>query len=225
MNFFSNKKAITGNMWWTLGMAVLAVIVILATFSFFAKLVKLPSNNIGTQEQQGTLANLEIIGNKIQGFLEDPEDTISEQDYPYFIGTDFILVGFDKIWNDNKIVKKAGFDEKISKPLECFSKACLCIYDSKVGKDFSSSELPLDCTVFEENIIFLGINGENSNAGTIKEAKDFRGQIMQNTYEYLVVYGNKLKTAKPFYILKHKSNDKTYIFISHQDLTIQLVNP
>jgi hypothetical protein len=232
MDIFSNKRAITGNMWWTLGMTVLAAIVILATFSFFTKLVGLPKNNVGSQEQQGTLANLEIIGNKVQELLESNEDSIGEQDFPYFIGSNFVLVGFDKVWNDNQIVKEGSFfgvgNEKIAKPLDCFLKACLCIYEDTFGRDFNNNPIPLDCYIFDENIIFLGINGEDSNAGyikaaNIKAANEFRGQIISNTYEYLVIYGNELKTAKPFYLHKHKVNDQTYIFISHQDLTIQLV--
>ena len=235
MNFFSNKRAITGNMWWTLGMTVLAAIVILATFSFFAKLAKLPSDNLGSQEEQGTLANLEIIGNKVQEFLDNSDDSIGEQNFPYFIGNEFILVGFDKKWDNNKVVKardlvRAQGQEKISKPLECFSKTCLCIYENKgrklnnlLANDFGTDSIPLDCTIFEENIIFLGISGEDTNYGESKAAKDFGGKIIQTNYEYLVVYGSELKTAKPFYVEKHDTNDQIYIFISHQDLTV--VNP
>jgi hypothetical protein len=146
-----NKKAIAGDMWLTLGKAVLAAIIILATFNFITnKIGKSILGDVGSQEDQATKTNFIELTIKIQELLNNPRSTIEEKDFPYFLGKDFALVGISKSKDTSHI--KIIDDFLVIKPPECYNIACLCLF--KYNSEQTRSNQILPCKEFEENVFF-----------------------------------------------------------------------
>jgi hypothetical protein len=222
------KRGSVGDHVMTLAWIILAAIVITAAFMFiFGKFTRSLFGDIGTQSEQGANANLVVLGDQVQKMIDSGKISDYAYNFPYYISSDFILVGFDKIWDDTKIVKQGGGlirSESITKPAECIGKACLCLYKSKIGKDFAdlTKDLPVRCVLFKEDVVFLGFANENTNVGAIKSVSN--PKLSFDNFEYLILYGDEVNGEKLFYIEKQQINSKQYIFIGVQKKAIASFN-
>jgi hypothetical protein len=215
------KRAETGDSFYFGGTIILASIIILAVIVLiFPRLLSNIFGDIGSQSEQGVNANLVALSDKVQSLIDDSEPTKSVYDFPYYISSDYILVGFSKQWDETKISKDGSWAlaEKMMKPAECINKACLCIYKNKIGTDFGDQpgkNLPVRCVSFKEDVVFLGVANENTNFG-IKQTKISGYAGLFKDYENLVLYGNKVDGDKMFYIDKIKIDSKFYVFFAVQ---------
>ncbi len=184
-------------------------------------------------DYESTANNLEALKIKIEELIGKEGLAISTM--PYFISDDFILVGFNKDLTQGKISSTESVfvqDIEQTRPPLCKSKSCLCLYEDHSGNDFTKETAPLDCKVFDQDIIFLAFSGKK--IGSSKENVDtaieedflFKGQLYPinskyHDYEFLVLYGEG-KTAlsdddfgvRNLYIEKWQEGDQNIIFIA-----------
>lgn len=107
---------------------------------------------IRTGEERTVIVNFESLVNTVNQLLNDGQDFSVERNMPYFIGTDYILAGFNE--KETMAVDKCGTaSEQIPRPLICgSSSACLCIYRNGVGNDFGEGQdPPIICRNFAAN--------------------------------------------------------------------------
>jgi len=132
-------------MYVVIGIIILIVIVIIGT-RFLGMFM-----NKG--EGQHTIANFQTLGLMIQELAEDGKDFSVIKGHPYFIGKDYLLVGFDKEWNNQFGADYMG-DENFKKPNQCKNKACLCLYKRGYFGE-KSSEIQGDCFLLDDDVAFI----------------------------------------------------------------------
>jgi len=201
---------------------ILAAAIIVASIGVFTKLYAM----FVPQTDQGSINSFNALADAVQELLNNPSAE-TESITPYYIKSNLILVGFDKSCssaeNDEDcpvtVCSSGDASYRIPKPVKCSDKACLCLFEEKVGNDFKDEKNePISCRSFEGDIIFTAplSSDKKGNIG-------LRRIVSGYCYEHLVIYG---KCKEEFgtdnlVIKKEISQNKMNIFISKQELADQ----
>lgn len=191
------------------------------------------------KEHESTINNMKVLAGNINNMIKEDEKLVTRT-VPYYISKDYVLVGFN---NDNKDAYTGCSKEKIERPILCQDEACLCIYKFEEGEMFEKNPPPLECEVFNQNIVFLApYNDVNlgkdfwrfweNSVDTEKtnfrgEKYDFEVPHYPMVYGQLVLYGSGCIAnyasyaravgsfnVKTIYLEKYTEGNEHYVFIA-----------
>ncbi len=124
----------------------LLIVIALFQSTFIKNLLGFASDD----KEQGTMSSFHELVNIIKSDKND----LNTPAFPYYIGNDYILVGFNK---DNAGLYDHCGPEKVPRPatIQCANSACLCVYKETYGNtDFEIDDLPLTCESLDVDFIF-----------------------------------------------------------------------
>jgi len=187
--------------------------------------------------ERAALKNFDMLELHINDVL-DNQEKFATTSITYYLPDNYILVGFDKLWdeNPNKIHSLRDHEGPLLKPNECREDreetACLCLYKTNIEElgDKGDPESNLvTCKNFEGNIIFIGsfyyepaqqTEGTENNptyGGSPRTDVDLPTTAMgPYKYEYLQLYsitGNWLPVID-LYIEKYNKSNTLYVFLT-----------
>ena len=178
------------------------------------------------KEHESTVNNLKVLSENIRQMVKEDKKLVTRTT-PYYISKGYVLVGFN---NDNKDSYSECSKEIIKRPILCEDNACLCIYQLKEETIlFDENPPPLECEVFDKNIIFLAPFNEDKR-GSNPDNVHFRGgkygptpSFFPMTYGNLVLYGPGCEmilstkhhfNVKTIYLEKYTEGNEHYVFIA-----------
>ncbi|RLE45982.1 hypothetical protein DRJ25_04845 [Candidatus Woesearchaeota archaeon] len=193
-----NKKSSIGLAVKPLVGLVLAAILIVMTFAFFGKLYGL---FLGGKDDSGTIERYQDLGEKIEELLASKKSFETET-LAYYIDGDYVIVGFDNVWDNTLEVDEKGWGEREwTKPLICGNSACLCIFKK------SSLENEIACKAYSGNIAFAGIFDEDSNLGLKKQLNyDSKVSYLTSKYSYSYLFLYEMDPVS-LYVEKYVNED------------------
>ena len=132
----------------------LAVIIILATFSFIIKFY-----SAFLESKDSSFQNFDSLCIQVKELISDKKNLATIQAFPFYLSKDWIVIGIDSNWNDEKKVD-SHHDQVIPRPSQCTAgAACLCMWKEEGGGDYDKP--PEKCYSFPKNdpIYFSGADG------------------------------------------------------------------
>ena len=105
---------------------------------------------ISDDQEQGTMNSFQ----ELVRIIRSDKNDLNSLAVPYYIGSNFILVGFNK---DNSGLYDHCGPEKVPRPatIQCANTACLCIYKETHGDtDFEVDDYPVTCKSLDVDFIF-----------------------------------------------------------------------
>ena len=148
-----NRRAQIGPLLWnTIGLILVVVFVI----GIAVLLVRVIAS-AGENERAATEFGFLSLATVVRAYSESSElfNPLPDQRLPInhvlFLTDGFVIVGFNR--GGEKPVDHCGATETITRPPQCGSNACLCLFTDSTGphdfdKDDDSPELPVNCAVF-----------------------------------------------------------------------------
>lgn len=150
---------------------------------------------ISEDQEQGTINSfLELTR-----IIESDKNDLSSPAVPYYIGNNYILVGFNK---DNEGLYDHCDPEKVPRPatIQCANTACLCIYKETAGDiDFEPDDQPVTCKSLDVDFIFTLNYYENGKAKYTDKEEIYKNVIgprftvdsdlYKEEYASLFIYG------------------------------------
>ncbi|MFH1850357.1 MAG: hypothetical protein ABH879_09350 [archaeon] len=194
---------------------ILAAGIIVLTMGFFSKVW---ASFTADETDLPTLYSFSRLSNKTQDLILDPAPYASTI-MPLYIKDDWgILVGFDTEWKNYWKADQCPvtLDREIQRPLECFSRGCLCLFSDDLDK-------VEQCTGFRtpgnEKVIFLAPDrdgGADIDGATRDDIRVFPREdptSLKDSYEYLVAYGDcgTPWNTQNVFIEKIRQGDTIYI--------------
>ena len=237
MKSFSNKKAQDAGV----GMSTTTVIGIVLAVIALSALIFLTARLANTffsgnkQDYVATKNNFDELVDKVQEML-DKDGLVVERFFPYYIHSDYTIVGFDG--ESNHVFDYIGGYNinpglGVFKPSLCYEKACLCLYKGTyhMGKDDAENEQNKDenvlsCKSFEGNIIFYTQHRTKiANKLEVvygKKRDDIGSPDEGHSYRYFILNFNKPNNPKwniqNLYIEKKPSEyNRIHMFIRIED--------
>ena len=130
---------------------------------------------ISDDQEQGTMNSFQ----ELVKIIRSDKNDLNSLAVPYYIGNNFILVGFNK---DNEGLYDHCDPEKVPRPatIQCANTACLCIYKETVNDiDFEVDDQPVKCESLDVDFIFtLDYYDSAPEKGNIKYTN--KKEIYQN---------------------------------------------
>ncbi len=170
-----------------------------------------------SQKDDGSKANFYRIYSDIEKFMKSSNSREGRVDN-YYLGKDYVLIGFDTNWDDNKDIipgtLKIFGGYNFYKPFKCGNSACLCLFIKNQQESGDSSKRDqgiADCSseAFSgKNVAFLSEGGEVTPKTRGIQRTDTNGN-------YLVFYGEDWGTQRIYIEKEYKKEDnRYYIYIS-----------
>lgn len=184
MKFFKKGQDIS---WQNLIGILIAIIIIVGTFKFFAGLVSFFYG--GEKASQITLSNFDALTNTVKELSENDDETVTEFDFPFNLELDYVVVGFDK--GSIGIISKCGKEIKVEKPLfNCGELACICLYKREIFE--SNERRPEKCVTYDVNYIFTHSTENLNFVGGLKSKLPILYDKIPYSLEpeNLVIYGH-----------------------------------
>lgn len=172
---------------------VLVAIAIIAMTIVGMKFLGLIQKSV-SPEEQATIISFNALGDEIKALANDPASfaaTPPDKPFDYYIGNDFVLVGFDRdIPTPNLcygLLKLEG--RTISKPAECSGIACLCLYKTGSFENPYKTCIKLPTIYLINSINLLNPAYKSSYPNSV--LANFRGavDILNKEYTHLIIYG------------------------------------
>jgi hypothetical protein len=142
----------------TVGMLILAAIIIVALFIFITGVLK--ATTLGDDKNEQGFDQLAL---NIDELLDDPNDYASTTQ-TLFLDNDFMIAGFDKFYTSTEFVDSYcegnSADRIAYKPTSCLGKSCICLYKRDGfdgGEADKNKDLKRQCHVFDGDITISSI--------------------------------------------------------------------
>ena len=228
--FKRNKKGDTDTFPTEMVYIVVAALLLIFIAAFFYKLYAAAT----AENDDGSKVNFQNkLAIPLENLMKKSQDDYSLQNY--YLGKDYMIVGFDTQWDDIKKVANVniplGSEDiigkwaliNIYKPFKCGNTACICLYnkDAKVTESTERDTGIIDCITAPfagKNVVFYSYGGDINPKTLGIPRQDVNGN-------YLVFFGKefgllgKAFGVQRIYIEKQykKNENKYYIFISKDD--------
>ena len=214
INFFRKNKR--GDVTWIPRETVVLVVVgvlLIFTYIFFSDLYAATLS----KKDDGSNANFNRIYSDIDKFMKS-SNLIEGKIYNFYLGKNYVLIGFDTRWDDNKDIIPGTFKifggYNFFKPFKCGNSACLCLFvknQQVSGEEAKRDQGIVGCSseaFAGKNVVFLSEGGGVTPKSRGIQRTDANGN-------YLVFYGEDWGT-QPLYIEKNykKEENRYYIYIS-----------
>ena len=215
---FSKKKGQVPESLIELIGAVLAVIII--SLIVYVGL-KISGVLLSGKDYDSTMKNFELLNNEVKTVLQDKNYANTKM--LYYLGTDYILVGYN--YNDPSVQmktcsgfwkKEESFQESRKQIGSLCKGACLCIYKNTHSSDFDDDlQLPLKCISFDEKLVFIAPAEQNIFCSTETgwHPSAYAGYYsQQNRHKFLILNGFNTKEV---YLDKFEAPDgNVFIFFA-----------
>ncbi|MEA2036596.1 MAG: hypothetical protein U9O94_03755 [Nanoarchaeota archaeon] len=218
-------------------LAAVVIILILVVAGIFTTLY------FSEKNEEFAINNMVALSNKIDTLSRDDTDFSAQRAFPFYLPPDFVVVGFNKEWDDKKESDGCG-SEQVRKPnfmdgaegRKCEDSACICIFgdnnDDFMDGDEYNVELIKCIALSEVDYITTAYLDDNSNYNYPSEIwknvvgqkiglPDYSNVAPNFEYSFFYIYGqcdnhfwDKDLKSRKLYIEKFKDEDKTYIFIA-----------
>ena len=234
-NIFSSTK---GEETTLLNEAVVAILVALLVIFVIWLVQKEWSIFTGGSAEEATLNSFEGMTNTVKTLLAELnafKATDPNAPQTLFLGSDYVLIGYDTDWKtifaENKVVvEECRGENSAFKPTICGKKACLCLYKMDGFNDYPEFYLETEkdddvvsCVTYPEKIVFSADPFYPGNTGKTRDVRTmYPGGIIPSEYlgtppEYLFLFGDNCGSGEfgtqKVYIEKLTQKDATIIHL------------
>jgi len=201
----------------TLTQIIGIVMAVIGVIALTLLIVRLSKPFFGKQDYDATKNNFDELTDKVQELLDNKKDFAVERNFPYFIDKNYVLIGFDKDWDEDvyidNCIRTKEIEQKAFKPSRCSDKACLCLYKTALTywDEDKKEDNVLHCAVFDGNIIFLSKHVTQDIAYDNRDDEG-RTKLMSNNY------GKERDISNPDYEIKTTAQYKEYAYLSFNSI-------
>ncbi len=180
----------------------------------------------GKGEERAATSNFNVLVSTVQNLLSN-NDTVSATHIPFFVPSDFVLVGFREFYELVPTIDQSPLNtcdnKRAFRPSACGLGACLCLYsDDDFGDISKKDKNVVACAPFEKDIVFLEESdgqGKSPFAGSYYDKHPLKDIYGKPDYELLFLYGEcggKWQAAGVYVEKYADENGKIYVYLARE---------